>query len=104
MKELEQKLRARLAELTHRSGDITRDLRQTDAPLPPDWEEQATSLENSEVLSALDVKTRDEIRQILDALARMAQGQHGFCASCGEKIPEGRLKALPYTTLCVSCA
>jgi RNA polymerase-binding transcription factor len=38
------------------------------------------------------------------ALARIEQGGYGICERCGEAIPMARLDALPYSTLCVSCA
>jgi len=38
------------------------------------------------------------------ALQRIADGTYGVCQECGKKIPEKRLRALPYTPHCVSCA
>ncbi len=39
--------------------------------------------------------------EIDDALARIDEGTYGVCAACGEAIPEARLAAVPYATLCV---
>jgi RNA polymerase-binding transcription factor DksA len=38
------------------------------------------------------------------ALARMENGSFGRCESCDKKIAVERLKAMPYTRYCVSCA
>ncbi|MDP2725930.1 MAG: TraR/DksA C4-type zinc finger protein [Dehalococcoidia bacterium] len=38
------------------------------------------------------------------ALHRMETGTYGLCESCRQPIEEGRLKALPYASLCLSCA
>jgi DnaK suppressor protein len=38
------------------------------------------------------------------ALDRIADGSYGKCEECGKKIPEPRLEAIPYTTVCVQCA
>lgn len=38
------------------------------------------------------------------ALQRIADGSYGTCEECGKKIPEPRLEAIPYTTVCVRCA
>jgi RNA polymerase-binding protein DksA len=47
-------------------------------------------------------------RGILDdintALDRIADGSYGQCTSCGAEIPAARLRAIPYTALCVKCA
>lgn len=53
-----------------------------------------------ETLSAQDVKT---LRLIDSALSRIKNNLYGKCMSCGKKIPEERLKAIPYTMLCISC-
>lgn len=104
MQTIEQQLRGRLAELLGREARIEHDRRQVDSALPADWEEQAVSLENSEVLAALDHHTREEISRIMEALGRMKMGTYGLCVACGEQIPIGRLHILPFAPRCRSCA
>ena len=38
------------------------------------------------------------------ALDRLKDGTFGICENCGKPIPIARLKALPWTTLCIDCA
>jgi DnaK suppressor protein len=38
------------------------------------------------------------------ALSRMEEGEFGYCESCGEPIPEGRLALDPTARACVPCA
>lgn len=104
MDTITSRLQNRLQELSSRGTRITSDLRQEDGALPSDWEEQATALENSEVLEALDEQTRQEIQHVQAALERIAQGTYGICVRCGNHIPTRRLEALPYSTRCISCA
>jgi DnaK suppressor protein len=40
---------------------------------------------------------------IEEALARIEDGSYGKCESCGKNIGLQRLKALPYTRLCIEC-
>ncbi len=47
------------------------------------------------------LRTLDEIDL---SLRRISTGQYGYCGLCGEKIPLGRLKAIPWTRSCVDCA
>ncbi len=42
--------------------------------------------------------------QIELALQRLGEGNYGICEECGKRIPEPRLEAIPYTTVCVGCA
>jgi DnaK suppressor protein len=44
-----------------------------------------------------------ELGQIERALHRLKQGTYGLCEGCAQKIPIGRLNALPYSTLCIQC-
>jgi CBS domain-containing protein/RNA polymerase-binding transcription factor DksA len=44
------------------------------------------------------------LRAVERALERAEHGSLGVCERCGGEIPEGRLRALPETTLCVRCA
>ena len=99
--ELEQALRARLAELTGRAETIEDELRHE---LDPDSVEQAADLADDEALAAIDEVLRQEAADIRGALLRIANGTYGTCAVCGEEIGEERLKAVPTATRCMGCA
>jgi DnaK suppressor protein len=48
-----------------------------------------------------------EIRTLAEvelSLRRLTTGEYGICGGCGKQIPEARLRALPWTRLCVECA
>jgi DnaK suppressor protein len=38
------------------------------------------------------------------ALSKLDDGTYGTCDRCGNRIPAGRLKALPESVLCLACA
>jgi RNA polymerase-binding protein DksA len=58
-----------------------------------DRELDYTLQENSEhVLSEIDA-----------ALRRIDEGRYGICTNCERPIPEERLEALPWATLCIDC-
>ena len=44
-----------------------------------------------------------KVRLIDAAIQRIEDGTFGVCSDCGEPIPDGRLKAIPYACLCVDC-
>jgi len=46
----------------------------------------------------------DTVSAADDALARLAAGTYGTCETCGDRIPLARLRALPETPACVTCA
>ena len=47
---------------------------------------------------------KETIEQIDKALARIAAGTYGRCATCGTAIPEERLELRPFTATCVACS
>ena len=47
---------------------------------------------------------QDTLDQIEAAIERIEDGSFGRCEECGAKIPQSRLKAIPYAALCVQCA
>ena len=69
-----------------------------------DLEEQATERENDEVVDMLGENIIEELRQINHSLLRMENNEYNVCSSCKENIPDERLFALPYTSLCINCA
>jgi RNA polymerase-binding transcription factor DksA len=98
---LKLKLLKRLRELGGRLEDIEEALV---APHSKDWEEMAVEREDEEVLERLGTTSQAEIARIKEALARMAEGEYGFCVRCGAEIASGRLELVPETPLCAACA
>jgi DnaK suppressor protein len=90
-----------LEELDDRLAKITHDIKE---PLDKDSEEQAAQAENDEVLDGLGNAARTEIEMVKQAIDRIDRGQYGLCQVCGEPIGKERLKAIPYSTMCIKCA
>lgn len=99
--ELRETLEARHRTLSVRMRKIGAHLR---SPGDPDSKEQATARENDEVLEALDVSGRHDLEALTAAIARLDAGTYGECLDCGDRISEGRIKALPTAPFCIECA
>lgn len=90
--------------------DIQRELEKADAE---HYEELAGRVSDSgekavaDLLVDLDLAeiTRDveELREVEDALLRIARGTWGYCADCGEEIEAERLAVLPSVSRCLRC-
>ncbi len=63
--------------------------------------EHATELLDHELDQSLAENADNVIAEIDDALWRIEDGTYGTCAVCGAPIPEERLDAVPYATLCL---
>lgn len=55
-------------------------------------------------MSAATAELRSRmLREIENALKRVAGGTYGECEACGEEISPNRLKAIPWARYCLSC-
>lgn len=56
---------------------------------------------------ALELRNRDRegrlIKKVDEALARLSEGEYGYCDSCGVEIGLKRLEARPTANLCIDC-
>ena len=104
IEQIRQRLLTRRNVLAERVRTIDKDIHHRDEPISQDFAEQATELEDREVLEALDSEGREELRQIGRALQRLTNGEYDTCEHCGGKIPEKRLAAVPWTSSCIVCA
>ena len=99
--EREKQLQARLAELNEHLITIEDALDETP---DRDVEERAVEHESDEVLEGLGNAELLESRMVVAALARVVDGEYGYCVDCGDKISEERLDVLPATPKCRKCA
>lgn len=99
--ERKAQLEARKDFLQGRLAGIGAELDSHDAK---DWEEMATEREGDEVLEDLGQSARTELRMIDAALARIEEGEYGYCTICGDEISADRLDLLPATPFCAKCA
>src|SRR5512145_323532 len=73
------------------------------APATGDIYDLASSERERELSLLLGDRDREKLNEITEALRRIEDGSYGYCEECGERIGIGRLKAMPFTQLCVEC-
>lgn len=100
-----QKIRTELEIKKEEIEDRLKKIRESKRkPHDKDWQEQATERENDDVVDTLGENIIKELEQIDNAITRIQNNEYNICVSCGEEIPEKRLLALPYTSVCIECA
>ena len=62
------------------------------------------ALQQQAMANAQEARRVREISRIDDALQRIAEGEFGACAECGEDIAKKRLEIDPTNLLCIECA
>jgi YteA family regulatory protein len=63
----------------------------------------ATETYDRELDYTLEENSEHVLAGIEAALKRIEEGTYGTCSNCGKQIPEDRLEALPWATLCIDC-
>ena len=104
-KKARQRLAARKAEIEEFSA-LSKDARE-----PVELDQQAVgrlsrmdALQNQAMQQAGERARQRDLVRIEMAERRLAEDDYGYCADCGEEIPEGRLKIDPMAERCVNCA
>jgi len=90
-------------EISGRIDAIEKDLHHEEHPIEKDFAEQASQLENEEVLNSLDNESKATAMEINKALLRIENNTYGRCIECNEQINEQRLAVAPYASMCVPC-
>jgi len=99
-KRLETARRELMAELDVTEDELHRIAEERESEL----EERSQSEAAADVLTRLEEHDFRRVREVLDALDRMADGSYGLCAECGKRILLTRLRAMPAARLCGACA
>jgi RNA polymerase-binding transcription factor DksA len=63
--------------------------------------DHASETFDRELDETLEENAEHVLEEIGLALDRIQEGTYGTCAVCGQEIPEERLAAVPYATLCI---
>jgi YteA family regulatory protein len=63
----------------------------------------ATETYDRELDYTLEENSEHVLAEIDAALQRIEDGTYGMCTNCGKPIPQERLEARPYATLCIDC-
>ena len=62
------------------------------------------AMQVQEMAKAQEARRRRDLVRIEMAERRLADGDYGWCADCGEAIPDKRLEIDPMAEKCVRCA
>ncbi len=62
------------------------------------------ALQQQAMDKAIEARRRTDLKRIDAALARLEDGEYGYCLKCGDDIAEKRLELNPMATLCTDCA
>lgn len=86
-------------------GDLAIPPARTDATAKVDDDEAPLTEMQQSIASSRNRERSERLRQIADALQRMADDptSFGLCEECEEPIPPRRLELMPWALLCIDC-
>lgn len=103
-KEMEQMLVEMQADIKSKISKTDNDFRDVVGAMGiKDSIDLATDDMATKKMEAVSQIDSNRLRAVEQALSRVRNGKYGYCAKCGKKIPEERLRAMPYALLCMSC-
>ena len=69
----------------------------------PDISDDAARAYDRKLQGDLEEQEWNKLKQVEAALEKVENGEYGICNQCEKKIPEARLKIIPYTEFCTQC-
>lgn len=100
VKEQLQKMRDDLIKEINGSYETCRELGQDGVP---DIGDMSSIAYSRDILFNLSETQQQRIRDIDAALERIAIGEYGICAECGEDISPRRMEVRPFSRYCIDC-
>jgi DnaK suppressor protein len=95
-----------LSVLRAKEDDIAASLGRRDGlavqPEADVFDEIQDAIDRAMVVRNLD-RGSDLLREVRNAVQRIASGEYGSCQECGEEINPKRLAAVPWAALCLRC-
>jgi DnaK suppressor protein len=101
--EFRKLLAAKKESITRKLTDTITESKEMESNVAQDLVDKAETSYTKEFLLSLSDGERDQLLQIDEALKRLEHGDFGFCQVCHKEIGEKRLKAIPWTPLCINC-
>lgn len=102
-KEMEEQLLKMKQEITGKISRTDDDFRNVVGSSGRDSADLATDDIATKKMEAISQLDSNRLRACEQALSRLHNGKYGICAMCGKRIPEERLRMLPYALLCIDC-
>jgi len=103
VEQLRQKLQIQRHEILHFLSALEEETRSLEADSTQDSADRCVANLSKESLFERRSQRRTLLRMVDAALERIADGSFGTCVGCARDIPVRRLRALPWTQLCIRC-
>lgn len=109
MTQQEQKeMRSLVLEKIEETNEEIESLKEVTKPIKPDNAygrlSRMDAINNKTINDAALREQKSRLQKLERALQNIDDDKYGACRKCGNDIPLGRLKFMPWTSKCVNCA
>ena len=101
--EFRKLLAAKKESIIRKLTDTITESKEMESNVAQDLVDKAETSYTKEFLLSLSDGEREQLLQIDEALKRLDHGDFGLCQVCHKEIGTKRLKAIPWTSLCINC-
>jgi DnaK suppressor protein len=101
--EFRKLLAAKKESIIRKLTDTITESKEMESNVAQDLVDKAETSYTKEFLLSLSDGERDQLLHIDEALKRLEHGEFGVCQVCTKEIGDKRLKAIPWTPLCIDC-
>lgn len=101
--EFKKTLAAKKESIIHKLSSFITESKEMESNVAQDVVDKAETSYTKEFLLSLSDAEREQLILIDEAMKRLEHGEFGVCQACGKEIGAKRLKALPWTPVCIDC-
>ncbi|MFH5832572.1 TraR/DksA family transcriptional regulator [Halalkalibaculum sp. DA3122] len=104
----QQEMKQVILEKIEETEEEIKQLKELTKPVKPDNAygrlSRMDAINNKSINDAALREQKSRLQKLERALDKLEEGNYGNCVKCGDPIPLGRLKFMPWTAKCVNCA
>lgn len=101
--EFKKTLAAKKESIIRKLSSFITESKEMESNVAQDVVDKAETSYTKEFLLSLSDAEREQLILIDEAMKRLEHGEFGVCQVCGKEIGVKRLKALPWTPVCIDC-
>ncbi|MDZ7690087.1 MAG: TraR/DksA C4-type zinc finger protein [Balneolaceae bacterium] len=107
-KEQEKEMKQIIFEKIEETKEEIEQLEELTKPIEPDNAygrlSRMDAINNKTINDKALREQKNRLQKLERSLEKLEKGSYGKCVKCGNGIPVGRLKFMPWTAKCVNCA
>lgn len=103
LKSAKKTIESQLSKFTKKDATVKGNYKTQFPDIGSQPDESAQEITEYEQNISLEHNLEDELKLIDKAIKKIEKKKYGYCESCGQEIPFGRLEVRPQAVMCIAC-